>query len=117
MTKFFKTAAQGEITITKIVKLPAGLKPVSAVDGRFIIGHSETGHHHVISMERAQVFDQKKVPAGMRVLYAVLDAPNALEHLRNFDTHKPIGLEPGIHKFSSGREFDHYAALAREQAD
>lgn len=117
MNTFKKIAAQGEITVTRIDQMPEGLVPMKAEHGLFIIGHSETGHHHVLTMERTQVFRDPSAPAGMNVLYAILDEPKELTHQRDFDTHQPIALQPGIYEFTSGREFDHYAALARSQAD
>lgn len=117
MKTFDKTAAQGEITITRMNALPAGLIPVKAEKGLFIVGHSETGHHHVMTMERTQFFRDPNPPAGMNVLYAILDEPKELTHQRDFDTHEPILHQPGIYEFKSGREFDHYEALARKQAD
>jgi hypothetical protein len=117
MKQFETAAAQGEISIRKIAKLPKGVKPMTAEAGAYIIGHSETGHHHVMTMERAQVFEATDAPTGMRVLYAILEAPNTLEHQRPHDTHETIQFQPGIYEFRSGREFDHYAELARKQAD
>jgi hypothetical protein len=114
---FKKIAAQGEITVTRIEKIPEGLVPVKAENGIFIIGHSETGHHHVLTMDRAKVFRNPNPPAGMNVLYAILDEPKELTHQRDFDTHKPVALQPGSYEFISGREFDHYAELSRTQAD
>lgn len=117
--KFFsKTAAQGEIGIRKIDKLPDGLVPYKAENGKYVIGHSETGHSHdLLTMERTKVFQDANAPAGMTILFAILDAPNELIHNREFDTHETISFQPGIYEFRSGREFDHYEALARKQAD
>jgi hypothetical protein len=117
MKNFTKTAAQGEISITKIDKLPSGLKSLPAENGKFIVGHSETGHHHVMEIDCTKFFQLENAPAGMTILYAVLSAPNQLEHLRSFDTHETILFQPGIYEFRSGREFDPYAELARKQAD
>lgn len=117
MKAFTKTAAQGEITITRIDKLPAGLIPVEPENGKFIIGHSETGHHHVMTMDRVKVYRDSNPPAGMTVLYGILDESKELVHERNFDTHEPIGHQPGMYKFVTGREFDPYAEMARKQAD
>ena len=87
-------------------------------DGQyFIIGHSETGHHHVIECDGATVGVMDKPPAGMRVLYMILENPLALEHLRNHDTHETITNEPGVYEVRIAREFDHYAELARQSAD
>jgi len=117
MKTFNQTAAQGEIHIKKINSIPHGALPVKAENGLYIIGHSETGHCHVMTMERAQVFEAAVSPAGMRVLYAILDEPKELVHQRPHDTHETIVHAPGMYEFRLGREYDHYADLARKQAD
>jgi hypothetical protein len=118
MSKTFKIrAAQGEIQITKIDALPAGVKPVKAEAGRFIVGHSETGHHHVLAERGATVMEAERAPEGMRVLYAILNAANELTHLRPHDTHGTITMEPGVYELRITREYDPFEKLARQQAD
>ena len=117
MKTFKKRAAQGEITIRKIAKMPNGLTSVAPIGGRVIIGHSETGHHHSVASGCVEVFESKSAPDGMRVLYAIVKAATALDHERPFDTHEPIELEPGVWEFRIGREYDPYAEIARQQAD
>lgn len=109
--------AQGEIRMYRIDAIPADAKPVQREHGHFIIGHSETGHHHVLEAERVQVFEAPKAPDGMRILYALLDSPGSLEHLRSHDTHAPHAFEPGAYMFRTDREYDPYAELARRVAD
>ena len=109
--------AQGEIRAYRIDAIPADVKPLPAGKGGFIVGHSETGHHHVLVAKRAQVFEAKEAPQGMRVLYALLESPGELKHMREFDTHAPQVFEPGAYMFRTDREFDHYAELARRVAD
>jgi hypothetical protein len=120
MKKFSITAAQGEISLRRLgdvgkVKIPAG-SDLASEGGKIIVGHSETGHHHVLERP-AKVTVAKSAPAGMRILYAILEEPNALIHERSFDTHEPINLPAGVYEFRIGREFDPYAELARRQAD
>lgn len=122
MKKFEIVAAQGEITIIRIGKAKRGKKfsgsPMEAERGRYIIGHSETGHHHVIEAKGATVTVLDRAPEGMRILRAVLEETNALIHLRDHDTHKPIQLDGGYeYEFRIGREYDPYAEIARRQAD
>lgn len=117
MKTFENCAAQGELRITRVSVIPEDAAPMTAENGHFIVGHSETGHHHVLVAERTQVFRAKNAPAGMSILYAILDAPNELQHLRSHDTHETIGLQPGMYEIRSGREYDPYAELARSQAD
>lgn len=117
MKTFIKTAAQGEITIRRIETLPHSVKPMGLELGKFIIGHSETGHHHVMDRHNKTVFESTSAPEGMRVLYAVLESAADLVHERSHDTHETIRFEPGIYEFRLGREYDPYAELARRVAD
>ena len=48
MKTFDKQAAQGDLLITKIDKLPAKVKKAESDGGKFILAHSETGHHHTV---------------------------------------------------------------------
>lgn len=115
---FESTAAQGEIFISKISALPKGLKKVTAIGGAYIIGHSETGHHHVIpDHEGLEVMERPETGDGMKMLYAIVKEPTALKHERNYDTHKAMPLQPGVYEFRLGREQDPYKEMARRQMD
>lgn len=120
MKTFQKIAAQGEITIIRLGDVPkknlAGTA-MKAEHGKFIIGHSETGHHHVIDAKGASVSVLERAPEGMRILRAILENPAVLEHHRDHDTHEPIELPAGEYEFRIGREFDPYEEIARRQAD
>lgn len=120
--KAFKTvAAQGEITIIRIGNVPQSKKlagaAMKAEGGRFIVGHSETGHHHVIDAAGASVSVLERAPEGMRILRAILEKTSSLDHLRDHDTHESIKLEPGLYEFRVGREYDPFEEIARRQAD
>lgn len=123
MKSFQKVAAQGEITIIRLgdapkAKLPAQSKPLPLESGHFIIGHSETGHHHVLERNAgASVAVLDRAPTGMRVLHAILTEANSLVHKRGHDTHETVELLPGEYEFRIAREFDHYEELARKSAD
>lgn len=109
--------AQGEITIIKIDALPTGIetKPAKRVAKGWIISHSESGHHHLLTggdvMERTD-----KVPAGMQILYAILKSPESLIQ----DAQVPHGgydLASGFYELRIAREFDPFAAQARRVQD
>lgn len=122
MKSFTKTAAQGEILITRLGPVPKKAKvsgqPLALEHGKLIIGHSETGHHHVLERNTgASVTVLERAPEGMRILHAILEEPNKLIHERGHDTHETIALEPGEYEFRIAREFDHYAELARQSMD
>lgn len=109
--------AQGEITIIQVDALPAGIvtRPAERTAKGWIISHSESGHHHLLTggdvMERTE-----GVPAGMQVLYALLDAPASLVQDAAVP-HEGYDLEPGIYEFRISREFDPFAEQARRVAD
>lgn len=109
--------AQGEITIIRIEALPDNMqtKKVERVAKGWIISHSESGHHHVLTggdvMERTD-----NVPAGMQKFYALLVEPASLVQ----DAAVPHGsydLEPGAYEFRISREYDHFAEQMRRVAD
>jgi hypothetical protein len=108
--------AQGEITIIKIDAIPEmQSKPVERIAKGWIISHSESGHHHLLTggdvMERTE-----RVPEGMQILYAILDKPEALIQ----DAAVPHGgysLLPGFYEFRIAREFDPFSEQARRVAD
>ncbi len=110
--------AQGEITIIKIDAAPKGFRDMAKVERNasgWIISHSESGHHHVLTggdvMERTA-----GVPAGMKILYAILENPGELVQ----DAQVPHGkyeLPAGFYEFRIAREFDPFAEQARRVAD
>lgn len=109
--------AQGEITIIKIDALPHDIetKPAERTGKGWIISHSESGHHHVLTggdvMERTSA-----VPSGMQVLYAILENPAAL--IQDAATpHGGYDLPAGLYEFRISREFDPFAEQARRVAD
>ena len=111
--------AQGEITIIQHDTAPEGwaasAKPVERVATGWIISHSESGHHHVLT--GGEVLERTaNVPAGMQVLYALLDAPASLVQ----DAQVPHGgydLPAGFYEFRIAREYDPFAEQARRVAD
>ncbi|MFA7256964.1 MAG: hypothetical protein WC047_05260 [Kiritimatiellales bacterium] len=109
--------AQGEVTIIKISDLPENMqtRPVEKVSNGYIISHSEQGNHHLLSggdvMERTS-----GVPAGMQMLYAVLEKTERFFQ----DAAVPHGeyeLNPGIYEMRIAREFDPFADQSRRVAD
>lgn len=108
---------QGEVRIVKIDALPDGMetKAVQKIAKGFVISHSESGHHHVLTggdvMERVD-----RVPEGMQIFYALLDKPQSfIQDAAN--PHGGYDLDPGIYEFRVSREFNPFAEQARRVAD
>ena len=111
--KFEKIAAQGELTITKLDAPPANIgEVVKAENGLLIVGHSETGHHHVVDADCATLTRVDPFTAFLAVRKAT-----RLVHQREYDTHPAIELQPGMYEFRTGREFDPFEEAIRVSAD
>lgn len=106
MKNFQTCAAQGDVIFIRINELPKNTKPVSPEDGKLIITHSETGHHHSMVLDRV---DDPAVEmfTGNNPLIAWLkvNRPTALNHERPHDTHESIMFEPGIYEIRRQREY------------
>jgi len=113
MLDFSKIAAQGELTITRVVRAPKNIGDVIApVDGKLIVGHSETGHHHVVDADCAILTRVDEFTA-----YLDVKKSTRVDHLRGYDTHPSIALQPGMYLFRTGREFDPFEDAIRASAD
>lgn len=121
MKTFTTTCAQGDIYITRRAALPAGLRESTPDKSRIVVTHSETGHSHVMLLDRPKAGDPPAVRLyeGDNPLTAWLEVnrPTALEHLRPHDTHEPILFQPGVYEVRRQREYDPYEDLARRVAD
>jgi hypothetical protein len=121
MKTFTRIAAQGEITLIRIGDVtgtaPEGYTPLATEGGNLVIGHSETGHHHVMEPTTAKAFVADKAPEGLRILRLIVEQPTVLEHLRGHDTHEPLMVPPGEYDVRIAREHDPYANIARRVAD
>lgn len=112
--RFKERAAQGELGIFRLpaaYKLPVLRKPMTPTssNGRkvLIIGHSETGHHHVMDPEKTTVYE---LPEQSKML--VVRETDVLTHLREHDTHTPLVFEPGKYMVKTLKEFD----ITKQQA-
>lgn len=111
MKTFKIIAAQGDMMLLRIADLPAAAEEVKPENGRYTLAHSETGHDHVV-MERPGVRVYKAMDEFQAMLdgkpgafLVVEDEPAELKHLRDFDTHESVKIEPGIYEVRRQREY------------
>ncbi len=106
LTKEIESARQGEVYILRIKSLPKDAKKVEAKDGKLIVGHSETGHHHVIAESPQVKFytSDNPVVSYLEVIEATEKTEVLLEHLRGYDTHETIGISEGVYVVINGIE-------------
>jgi len=94
------------------------LLPVNDVTGKvtqhtaYIVGHSETGHHHVL--ESKEKFD---VIVKDDELYLRLFNPASLVHKKTTDKHKTLLVKPGTYKVHRKTEYDPWNEVIREVFD
>lgn len=71
-------------------------KKLDMEDGKIIIGHSETGHHHVLEIERSKsaqaLIDETN---SLIAKIKVEGVPIELKHLRTNDTHESFKISEG----------------------
>lgn len=107
MKTFKNIAAQGDLLIRRIQKLPEGIMATKSENGQFILAHSETGHNHIV-MDRPTVkvySTNDPLLSYLEVIEATDQTEAVIEHLRSFDTHESIAVSPGIYEIRRQREY------------
>lgn len=102
MKTFKNVCAQGDIYIRRIEDLPKNVVEVSPENGKYIVTHSETGHHHVMEAKKTRMYT---LPDSIMDCFLVVNDPVALEHLRSYDTHEPILFDKGTYHVRRQREY------------
>lgn len=78
----------------------------------FIIGHSETGHHHVL--ESKTPF---KVSQSDKEFLIELFGPAKLVHKKQLDKHNTLTINPGKYRVIKKTEYDPWQGVIREVHD
>jgi len=99
---FRNCAAQGDLLITRIDAIPATATAATPENGVHVLAHSETGHHHVVDAGAVDYFNAAN---DSFVSYLRVNQPTDLRHLRSFDTHAPIHVDPGVYRINRQREY------------
>jgi gentisate 1,2-dioxygenase len=106
MKTFQNCAAQGDLMLRRIDKLPAGAKRVQVQNGNYVLAHSETGHNHVVAERPNVAFYTTDDPmvSYLEVVQATDEMEALLVHLRDWDTHETIKVPPGVFEVRRQRE-------------
>ena len=95
-------AVQGDVYVRRIAELPKGVKKAEPRDGRWIVAHSETGHHHYVETGGVTLYESEKNPM---ICYLQIDGGfGDMVHGRSFDTHETLRLGQGVHEVIRQRE-------------
>ena len=116
-----KTAAvtngHGEVNFLRIdagTVNAAALQAVSPDALGYIVGHSESGHHHVLEREGVTLLQGNE--AGMAILYAILTKPTRLFQSAG-DPHAEQIIGPGEYIITNNIDYDPWVEQARRVAD
>ena len=106
MKTFDKCAAQGDVLFIKIDAIPANVSEQKPnANGEVVITHSETGHDHVMVLDRApepavRMFNGE----NPLISWLQVNRPTALDHKRQHHTHESILFQPGMYEIRRQQE-------------
>jgi hypothetical protein len=109
---------QGEVRMQPIAAIPkCETKLIEAKGNAIVVGESESHHHHVLDASGVTVLERAdKVPAGMRILYAIVENATKLRQTAG-NPHGSHDVPPGTYEISIKREFNPFLEQARMVAD
>jgi len=97
-----KMCFQGDVCFRRIDALPADAVEQKA-DGRIVVAHSETGHHHAIDAGEAKLFERAQRNPMICFLSIGGDYADVVHH-RSHDTHETVRLLRGCWEVRRQRE-------------
>jgi hypothetical protein len=89
----------GEIVLKKVTKVGEG--KTSTVKS-YIVGHSETGHHHVLESTKPYTVTKDKLGK----LWLQLEAEAKLVHQKSHDVHNTLTIPAGIYEVGQKTEYN-----------
>jgi hypothetical protein len=97
----------GENAIVPIDKMPVG-KTEKHV--KYIVGHSETGHHHILEAVKGQEFD---IIIKDGEIYFTNKYEAKVTHKKLHEIHETKIVAPGIYKVNRKTEYDPFQQVRR----
>ena len=109
---------QGEIRFFPVAEFgDEEVVEMKSVDGAFIVGESESHHHHILDAEGVTVMERtSNVPTGMRILHAIVKAPTRLRQTAG-NAHGDHVVQPGNYIIRIKRERQAFTDQIRRVAD
>lgn len=105
-----KTLRHGEIILHPVSAFPKGRKKQVT---SYIVGHSETGHHHVLeSTDTFKVLKTAEDSVWLEIL-----SPANLVHKKQVDKHNTLTVSPGKYKVIYKTEYDPWSKVIKRVED
>lgn len=105
-----KAIRHGEILLHPVEELPRGRK---ASHKSYIVGHSESGHHHVLE----SVEDFKVLKTADDSVWLEIMSPAKLVHKKQVDKHNTLTVSPGKYHVIYKTEYSPWEKIIRRVAD
>jgi hypothetical protein len=110
--QMYQGTQHGEIYLLPVSKVPKGNKSQHSL---FIVGHSETGHHHVLeSKAEFEVIEPENMSDS---IFLSLLQPAQLVHKKSFDKHQTLTIKPGLYEVKHKREYNPFEKVISEVKD
>lgn len=107
-----KPILHGENAIVPVDKMPKGKTEKHKT---FIVGHSETGHHHVLeSINKTEDFD---IIVKDGEIYFTNSYEAKVTHKKTHDIHETVTVAPGIYKVNRKTEYSPFDKVVRNVWD
>jgi hypothetical protein len=103
-----KPIRHGEVLLYPVDSVPKGK---TTKHDLYIVGHSETGHHHILESKGMQVTQTNKE------LFVRLFNPGRLNHKKTVNRHNDLTVAPGIYRSIRKTEYDPFLKMRREVWD
>lgn len=94
----------------EVILMPTDKKVKGKRVKKFIVAHSETGHHHVIESETPFTVDKEN-------MYIELFGDAAIVHKKFFDSHKTLPLKPAVYERYEAVEYSPFDQITRRVVD
>jgi len=102
-----KAVRHGEVMLIPVDALPEDLEVVQ--NGRkVIVGHSESGHHHVAVADRDCLTLLRPVGADTSDLYLQVSDTARIEHLKPYDRHETQPIQLGYYFVNTKQQYDYF---------
>ena len=98
----------GENAIVPVDKMPNGDTEHYT---KYIVGHSETGYHHVLEAAKGTTFD---IIVDGQDIYFSTTGKAKIVHKKTHDVHKTEIVAPGIYRVNRKQEYDPFLQVRRQ---
>lgn len=107
----------GEVILKPILELPKEAK-LEVETNRYIVAHSETGHHHILAIKEKTDLSKFKVYSWNGETYLEVPFISELLHEKTGkDAHKTHTIQPSIYKVVIKKSFDYYKGVMERVRD